>query len=86
MNKNSSTNEAKDAQQGALLVSIPRAGEITGLGRTKIYGLIGDGALTARKCGRRVLVEMASIRAFVASMPAASIRPQAGAKRRQVGA
>ncbi len=86
MTDNANAQDMEGALQGALLVSIPRAVEITGLGRTSIYRLIADGTLATRKFGQRVLVETASIRTFVAALPAASIRQQPGAKRRQAGA
>ncbi len=44
-----------------LLVSVPEAGRILGVGRTSIYSLINDGKLDSRLIGRRRLVTTASI-------------------------
>jgi excisionase family DNA binding protein len=41
--------------------TIAKACEVTGLGRTKIYELIGDGVLTTMTIGRRRLVLVQSI-------------------------
>ena len=48
-----------------LAVTIDDACEITGLGRTKIYELIGQGKLKAVSIGRRRLVLMESIEALL---------------------
>jgi excisionase family DNA binding protein len=48
-----------------LAVTIVDACEITGLGRTKIYELIGQGKLKAVSIGRRRLVLMESIEALL---------------------
>ncbi len=44
---------------------------ISGFGRTKLYELIRDGHLDARKLGKRTLISAASLRAFLASLPPA---------------
>lgn len=54
-----------------LLVTLNEACRLLGIGRTKAYGLIDSGHLTARKLGVRTLVEAASIRAFAAKLPRA---------------
>ena len=46
---------------------------LTGSNRTWVYKLIGQGVLDARKQGRRTLVTMDSIRAYVAALPKARI-------------
>ena len=53
--------------------SIPGTSQATGLPRTTIYRLIAEGALDARKAGRRTLVTGDSIRAYLASLPVAQI-------------
>ena len=53
-----------------LIISVNEAAAILGLGRTKIYSLIGDGCLSIVKIGRRTLVTTESIRALVASRAA----------------
>jgi hypothetical protein len=56
-----------------LAYRIPDAGRITGLGNTKLYELIGQGVLDARKAGSRTLITGESLRAYVASLPKATI-------------
>ena len=53
-------------------LSIPEACAMAGIGRTKIYQAITDGALKARKCGKRTLVLRDDLRAFLQSLPAAA--------------
>lgn len=48
-----------------LTVTIPGVRELTGLGTTKIYELIGEGKLATVKIGRRTLVRTDSIEALV---------------------
>lgn len=45
-----------------LFCSVPDAGSIIGVGRTKIYQLIGEKKLKAVKIGGRTLVDIVSIR------------------------
>ncbi len=48
-----------------LTVTVSDALRATGLGKTKLYELIGAGRLSAVKVGRRTLVKTDSIRALV---------------------
>ena len=48
----------------AYLVSIPDAAKALGLGRSKIYKLIGEGKLETVSIGRRRLVRIDSVRAL----------------------
>lgn len=48
----------------AILISIPGAAKALSVGRSKIYGLIGEGRLEAVKIGRRNLVKADSVRAL----------------------
>lgn len=48
-----------------ITVTIADTQRVTGLGRTKLYELIGDGKLKVVKVGRRTLVRTDSIRALV---------------------
>lgn len=57
-----------------LAVTIPGAVSMTGLGRSRIYELIGTGTLEARKAGRRTLVMTDSLRAYLSTLPPASVR------------
>lgn len=52
----------------ALLCSIPDAAAALGLGRSKVYELIGEGRLETISIGRRRLVRVASVKAL-ASKP-----------------
>lgn len=47
-----------------LLCSIPDAAQALGVGRSKIYTLIGEGRLETVNIGRRRLVRVSSIRAI----------------------
>ncbi|WP_433995303.1 excisionase family DNA-binding protein [Bradyrhizobium manausense] len=48
-----------------LTCTVAEACEATGLGRTKIYELIGDGRVTTTTVGRRRLVNVQSLLALV---------------------
>lgn len=54
----------------ALLCSIPDAAAALGLGRSKVYELIGEGQLQTVSIGRRRLVCVASVRAFASQLTA----------------
>ncbi len=55
-------------------LTIPDAARASGLGRTKLYGLIGSGEIQARKCGKRTLVMTGSLHDYLDKLPAATIR------------
>lgn len=48
-----------------LTLSIPRACEVLGVGRTTVYSLISAKSLDAVKIGRRTLVTVSSVKALV---------------------
>ena len=52
-----------------LYVSIPETSRITGLSTVTIYRLIADERLVCIKAGAKSLVEMASIKGYLASLP-----------------
>jgi excisionase family DNA binding protein len=52
-------------------LSVPEACAIVGIGRTKLYALLSEGLVQARKAGTRTLIEAQSLRAWTASLPAA---------------
>jgi excisionase family DNA binding protein len=60
-------------------VAIPAASRVLGISRTKLYELIGNGALPSVKIGRRRLVRPAAIRALLADLEA---RDQPHARRK----
>lgn len=49
-----------------LAYSINEACRVSSLGRTRLYQLIGEGRLEARKIGKRTLIPAASLRALIA--------------------
>ena len=52
---------------------IPRACEISGLGRSTIYKLSGEGKIRLVKAGGRTLVDIDHLNQWMASLPPASI-------------
>ena len=61
-------------QPDPLTVRIPEATRFSGLSRSEIYRRAGRGEVILLKSGRSTLVDMASLREAVASLPHASIR------------
>jgi len=65
----------------AIAMTISGAVEASGITRTRLYELIGAGALEARKCGRQTLITAESLRRYIAELPPAQIRaPKAATK------
>lgn len=58
----------------AIAHTIADAVKISGIGRTSLYELIGTGRIEARKAGNRTLIPAESLRSYIASLPAATIR------------
>ncbi len=56
-----------------LAFTIEGTTQATGLPRTTIYELLGQGKLQARKAGRRTLILAESVQAYLESLPAATI-------------
>jgi excisionase family DNA binding protein len=54
---------------------IPKACEILGFRRSKLYQLAGEGSIRVVKVGGRSLVDMEAALAFMARLPNASIAP-----------
>jgi excisionase family DNA binding protein len=52
-----------------ITVTIPDAVKATGLSRSSIYEALKRGDLTARKAGRRTLISLADLEAYLASLP-----------------
>ncbi|MDO9500271.1 hypothetical protein [Falsiroseomonas sp.] len=59
----------------ALFARIPVATSLCGLSRATLYREAGRGNLVMKKAGRTTLVCLTSLRAFMASLPQAEIRP-----------
>lgn len=62
--------EHAEALAEPLFVSVREAMRMLACSRAHIYRLLGAGSLTARKMGKRTLIESASIRAYGESLPA----------------
>lgn len=58
-----------------LAFTLPAAVQVSGLGKTTLYELIGAGKLDARKAGNRTLITADSLRRYIAELPPAMIRP-----------
>jgi excisionase family DNA binding protein len=66
--------DSERTQMPPLLLSIQATMQATGLPRSTVYRLLAEGALGARKAGRRTLVDAETVRAYVAGLPAATFR------------
>lgn len=55
---------------GKLAVTVREAGQLTGLSRTTLYKLFSNGKLTPRKVGKRTLILVSELEAFVNGLPA----------------
>ncbi len=55
------------------MVPLPRAPAVFGLSRSNLYRLAASGEIRLVKAGSRTLVDAASVRTFLASLPAAQI-------------
>ena len=49
--------------------SVRRICELYGLGRSKIYKLLADGEIAARKVGRRTLIDTQSVENWISNQP-----------------
>ena len=52
-----------------LAVTLREASALSGLGRSTLYKLFGQGRLTPRKVGKRTLILVSELEAFMASLP-----------------
>jgi len=53
----------------SIAVTIPKAVELSGLSRSAIYEALKSKALIAKKAGRRTLIPVAELKAYLASLP-----------------
>jgi hypothetical protein len=58
-----------------LAVTIPEAVALSGIGRSSLYKLFSEGMLTPRKSGKRTLILVSDLEAFVGALPAAKWAP-----------
>jgi len=63
------------SQASKLAHSIPSAVECSGFSRSYIYCAIKQGRLTARKAGRRTIIEDAELRRFISALPQLGATP-----------
>lgn len=66
-------NTVAQAKIEPISLPIPAAVAATGLSRSGLYRAAAEGKLLFRKAGRTTLVDAASLRAFVSSLPVAEI-------------
>ena len=52
-----------------ITLTIPEAVEATGISRSSLYEALRRGDLAAKKAGRRTLIPMADLQAYLASLP-----------------
>ena len=48
---------------------MPEAQQFTGLSRTRLYELLQQNKITARKAGRRTLISFADLQTYLANLP-----------------
>ena len=56
------------------LMRIDNFSDWSGIGRTRVYGLIGVGTLRAIKIGRRTLIDVEAANEWLNNQPVANIR------------
>jgi excisionase family DNA binding protein len=57
-----------------LLLTIPQALTLTGIGRSYLYQRLAEGSIRSVKAGRRRLVDAASLAAWAASLPESQLK------------
>lgn len=50
--------------------TLPEAQQFSGMSRTRLYELLQQNKITARKAGRRTLISFADLETYLASLPA----------------
>jgi excisionase family DNA binding protein len=68
-NKECHSSRALPNAAEALAYTVTDAKRVARIGRTKLYELIGSGALRAMKCGGRTLICADSLRRYLAHLP-----------------
>jgi hypothetical protein len=56
-------------------LSVAKASETAGIGRSKLYVLLGEGQILAKKLGSKTLIDTASLLGYLVGLPAARIAP-----------
>jgi excisionase family DNA binding protein len=62
-----------------LAYTVAEAVKATGLARTRLYELAGQGRITFRRAGRRTVILADDLRTLLASLPPAPIRVKSAA-------
>lgn len=70
---------AKQEPHMPIALTIENATKQSGLSRSRLYLLISEGKLEARKAGKRTLILGESLRQYIESLPAAAITARAAA-------
>jgi hypothetical protein len=65
-------NAQENTDMTKLAATINEAVEISGLSRSALYRAVGEGKLTLRKNGKRSLILVSELQAFLQSLPAAA--------------
>jgi excisionase family DNA binding protein len=73
-----------DFSPQTISVSITDACKLIGAGRSIVYELIGKQHIHAVKLGRRTLIPVASLQAYIAGLPTAKIKAVSSGKNRRV--
>jgi excisionase family DNA binding protein len=56
-------------------LTIPEAVQVSGIGRSKLYECIADGALIARKVGAKTIILRSDLMSFMENLPRAGAEP-----------
>ena len=73
--------QATPPKPDAITFRVPGAVDYTGISRSKIYELIAQGEIRARKCGGATLIERSELDRYIGSLPYADV---AGSEDRRV--
>ncbi|MEZ5784728.1 MAG: helix-turn-helix domain-containing protein [Rhizobiaceae bacterium] len=63
-------NMGNTPMQNPITLTIPDAVKVSGISRSALYESLRRGDLTAKKAGRRTLIAVADLEAYLASLPA----------------
>lgn len=61
--------------QNPITLTIPEAVRLTGISRSALYEALRRGHLTAKKAGRRTLITVVDLEAYVDNLPAYEPKP-----------
>jgi excisionase family DNA binding protein len=79
---NLSVGQVKASHTPPVLLSVQHTCARYGMSRSYLYRLIGDRQVATRKLGRRILIVVESVDAYVATLPPADIRPDRRSRQR----